>query len=818
MDGSIRVLTRFDNSQAEHDVHDFVEMAKDACDEVQRFSQDLGFGDVSAKEAKAITSAFKGIDKELQGNGKKLAKALIDRDAIEAELEKAKEAIRSEVLATNEGLPYSQSELDQKVDEAVGADKNVSKLESKWAEADAEVQQYSQDVQTGINKHSEMLRGTAEQLAKERRITAEKKKQQTVQKRFNALMSVANKGVGILGGLGKQMSKSIDGGVKSLKRFTMGLLGIRGLFMFVRQISQTIMANNETLKSQLDGIKNTIGVAFEPILYGIINAVVKVISYVNALISALSGINLVAKANKKAINAVGGSAKQLQNQLAGFDEMNVLSDNSGGGGGGGAKTLELDDVSGDKFFQQLKDAMEKGDWDGVGRVVANKFNEAIDKIDWETIKGKVSKGVIGVADFINGFFADFDMKDFGKTIAEGFNTIVLAIHDFIWNIDWANLGSQLANGLLGIIENIDVKQLWETFTGALFGAIEFLWNFINTIFDELGLSWGDFLSPIRFGKLVGDGVKKILGLIGTYLGDFLAEKCTGLGVWLGNLFDKIGEFKDKIKEGIEKAKEWLTEKVTAIKDFIIQFIVDTPNRIREQIDGTIENVKQAVENIKACFIMMKDGIKTLVIEPIKEWFNNAWDTIKNGAKNAWDGVKNVFSTVASFFQSTFQTAWQKVKDVFSTGGKIFTGIKDGIVTAFKSIVNGIIGGINKVIATPFNTINSVLSTIRNTSIMGIKPFANRLSNISVPQIPQLALGGVINQPTFAQIGEAGREAVLPLTNKSIMEELGKAIGEFVNQGTAGDIIIPITLGNKEIARYNVQVNQRQAFATNGGKW
>lgn len=663
----------------------------------------------------------------------------------------------------------------------------------------------------GVEKAREEASAKAKQEKIQERLNAR-------QKRFNALMGAVSKLSGNITNLGKKMTKSIDGSVKSLKRFAMGLLGIRGLFMFVRQISQTIMANNETLKSQLDGIKNTIGVAFEPILYGIINSIVKVISYVNALITALSGVNLVAKANKKAINAVGGSAKQLQNQLAGFDEMNVLSDNSGGGGGAGAKSLELDDVSGEKFFQQLKDAMEKGDWNGVGRIVANKFNEAIDKIDWETIKGKVSKGVIGIADFINGFFADFDMKDFGKTIAEGFNTIILAIHDFIWNIDWATLGSQLANGLLGLIENIDVKQLWETFTGALFGAVEFLWNFVNTIFDELGISWSDFLSPKKFGKLIADGIKKIASALGAYLGDFLAEKLTGLGVWLGNLLDKISEFKDKVKEGVGKVTEWLTEKGTALQNFIIQFIVDIPNKIKKQINSVVDNVKQSIDNIKACFIMMKDGIKTLVIDPIKEWFNNAWNTIKKGAQGAWDGIKKVFSTVASFFQSTFQSAWKKVKDVFSTGGKIFDGIKDGIVTAFKSIVNGIISGINKVVATPFNTLNSVLNTIRNISILGSKPFANKIGNISVPRIPQLALGGVINQPTFAQIGEAGKEAVLPLTNKSIMEELGKAIGEFVNQGTAGDIIIPITLGNKEIARYTVQVNQRQAFATNGGKW
>lgn len=139
-----------------------------------------------------------------------------------------------------------------------------------------------------------------------------------------------------------------------------------------------------------------------------------------------------------------------------------------------------------------------------------------------------------------------------------------------------------------------------------------------------------------------------------------------------------------------------------------------------------------------------------------------WNNLKNGASDAWTGIKNVFSHIADWFKDKFSQAWQAVKDVFSTGGEVFTGIVDGIEEAFKNTVNAIINGINHVIAIPFNAINDALDTIRNVSIAGIHPFDGLISRFDVPQIPQLAKGGIVNKATLAQIGEDGEEAVLPL--------------------------------------------------------
>lgn len=170
---------------------------------------------------------------------------------------------------------------------------------------------------------------------------------------------------------------------------------------------------------------------------------------------------------------------------------------------------------------------------------------------------------------------------------------------------------------------------------------------------------------------------------------------------------------------------------------------------------------------------------------IGEAFSKAWQKLKQGASDAWQGVKNIFSKVASFFGDIFSRAWKKVKDIFSTGGKIFDGIKDGIATAFKNIVNRLIRGINKVVAIPFNAINKTLSKIRDVNILGAEPFKNLISEISVPEIPELEYGGVLRKGQVGLLEGKGNEAVLPLERhtgalRKIADLLAENLGFDIN--------------------------------------
>lgn len=188
---------------------------------------------------------------------------------------------------------------------------------------------------------------------------------------------------------------------------------------------------------------------------------------------------------------------------------------------------------------------------------------------------------------------------------------------------------------------------------------------------------------------------------------------------------------------------------------VTNFFTATWNTIKDK-------AKAAWDSIAGVWKTVSGWFTKTVITPVTSAFDKAWTTLKNGASKAWEGIKSVFSKVATFFGDTFSKAWERVKAVFSTGGKIFDGIKDGIVSAFKTVVNAIIKGINKVVAVPFNGINKALDKIRDIEFLGIQPFKGLIQRISVPEIPLLAKGGVVKQATNAVIGEDGAEAVVPL--------------------------------------------------------
>ena len=189
-----------------------------------------------------------------------------------------------------------------------------------------------------------------------------------------------------------------------------------------------------------------------------------------------------------------------------------------------------------------------------------------------------------------------------------------------------------------------------------------------------------------------------------------------------------------------------------------------------------------------------------VIKPVGDFFSGLWE----GVKNSFIGV------------------WNFIKDAFSKGGQIFNGLKEGIVNVFITVVNSIISGINKIIRVPFDLINGLLNKIRNTSILGFKPFEGlwRENPLPVPQIPtiKLAKGAIANRPGRgipttgggARWAEAGQEAYLPLTDEQVMSTLGKKIGENVTI----QAVIPVYAYNRQVDKQIRIIKAEDDFAFN----
>lgn len=248
---------------------------------------------------------------------------------------------------------------------------------------------------------------------------------------------------------------------------------------------------------------------------------------------------------------------------------------------------------------------------------------------------------------------------------------------------------------------------------------------------------------------------------------------------------------------------------TTVIDPVANFFTNLWGGIKTAATLTIDVVKTAWSGLK-------DWFNNSIIIPVSTFFSEMWSSLKAGAVDAWEGIKSVFTPVVDWFENKFRAAWQKVKDVFSTGGKIFDGIKEGITEAFKTVVNAIIRGINKVIAIPFKAINNALDTIRDSEILGIKPFAGLLSRFDIPEIPLLARGGVLSKGQMALLEGRGAEAVIPLeNNKKWIAATAKALQQaLMNEGllAAGLQQAPVVNNNFSFTQNNTSPKALDALS------
>ena len=128
------------------------------------------------------------------------------------------------------------------------------------------------------------------------------------------------------------------------------------------------------LRAQITLAAREIGNLFIPALNSVLPVAIAVMKAIRALASSIaslfgvqlatvdySGITSAGDATSDltdSLDAAGGSASELKNKLAGFDELNVIQSEGGGGGGGGSTDLDLDSLDFElPGYDFLKDAV-----------------------------------------------------------------------------------------------------------------------------------------------------------------------------------------------------------------------------------------------------------------------------------------------------------------------------------------------------------------------------------------------------------------------------------------------------------------------------
>ena len=167
-----------------------------------------------------------------------------------------------------------------------------------------------------------------------------------------------------------------------------------------------------------------------PALTALANAAATVFAYLAKLVAVLTGKTVSsAKAAAKGMSGTSKAAKDAAKSLAGFDEIERLDkkDSSSGGSGASGITPNYDFDTQDSFLDSVLAAIEAGEWNRVGQLIAQKLNEALAAIPWPDIQDKAQTWATNIADTLNGFIARLDWRLVGSTIAQGLNTALLFV-------------------------------------------------------------------------------------------------------------------------------------------------------------------------------------------------------------------------------------------------------------------------------------------------------------------------------------------------------------------------------------------------------
>ena len=231
----------------------------------------------------------------------------------------------------------------------------------------------------------------------------------------------------------------------------------------------------------------------------------------------------------------------------------------------------------------------------------------------------------------------------------------------------------------------------------------------------------------NIGNLVTNVINTVISIL-QQLWSFVEPFFTEMFTWLMDFWNNTGS---KIFENVMGFVNGLIDLVSMIWNNVISpvidFLVKNLQPAFSVVFGTISGVVQGFGNTIGAIIKSVTGVLKGIIDFITGVFSGNWE-------KAWNGVKEIFSNIVS-----------------------------GLGNIIKAPINFII-----------STINGLIRGLNNIKIPDWVPIVGG-KGINIPQIPQLAEGGIVDKATLAMIGEGkSAEAVIPL-DRTLTKYMAEAL-------------------------------------------
>jgi len=431
------------------------------------------------------------------------------------------------------------------------------------------------------------------------------------------------------------------------------------------------------------------------------------------------------------------------------------------------KINELIDAIFEDFNMGINQSLDKferhGTLEKLGGIINNifvkigeNFPETVETVSRLIVAGLDLLGT-AISNAITGFFTGLD-KD-----PDAINSLVDSIIN-IANAVFSNIGTigealaEHKDDIVALIQGL-INKANEN-SGAWGKALQPL---VDTIIAVLqSLDWTKIRATL--GTILENA--HIPELIQEWAMTKFQAALTGIWVVVENFFGTIGVNIDQAIDNLfNSISTLLGVGIQSALALLLASLGVGQEEIEESIGGITEYLQQQGEYIA--------GIFKLAFDLVTVGFKTFGATLKGLLTGDFSGFKKIINDFASDFKQAFSGIYNFGKGIFEA----ISSIIKSIISTIKNAWNSTLGGLNIDIPNFIPVIGGNKWTI-----------------------PKMAIGGIVERQTLAQIGEDGKEAVLPLEkNTGWMDQLATRLAAQINSGAAANGgVINLNIGDKSI--------------------
>ena len=818
-DGEIRIKTKIENA----DMSSQLMQLENRMEKTARKAQQLEDAMREMESRKIPTEEYKEVQTQIQKAQDKLS-GLNDR------MEKFLELGGKKSSTSFKNMQYDMADLENTIAYAKGEMEAMEEDGTAFKDVKA-TEEY--------RKLSDQLGDTNREMAilskKHDEIIDKQKKVGSGAKQIEKVGKSAKKSAGLMSTLLSRLkgialsllifnwiTKAFNAMVESFKTGIQNMAKYSGSF---NERMSSLKSSIATLNAALGTLAAPIVSMVTPALARLCDWLTKAINTMNQFIALLSGQSTWTRAKQqqvdyaKSLEKTSGVAKKAAGALAAFDDLNVLQKNDSGGSGSSTAGMYEEVQVSDKMASKL------GKVKDLAKQIKEEFSvgwkKAFEKLGIDGQVQNIRSNLASIKDsFIDIFSAD-SVKNAAGNFAVTFVTSLGTIA-----ASFVSIGATIAQNLTGGIKKYlddnkdDIKKhltqmfdigadilLLAASAAAAFALIfsafgsdsgqQLTANLIQMFSDvflsvsAIAAQFADDILHMLLDPFVNNqddistavqGIIDVLAVFSGTVSDIVGQVGSGFNALYSNYISPfVINFTDGVSDLLGAFLEfWNNNMQPVLAEWATMFDDTYQSHLKPMIDAFMELLGVLIEYIQLFWDNYLKAPLQWIIENVLPMLQPILEDLGKQVKLAVDIIADVITTMIKVIKGVFAILGDLIrgdwKKLWEDAKQIFKDIVNGILSIAETMANGLVDAINRMV----QSINSIKFDVPDwIPGLGGKSFGGfNIPEVPRVTLPRLANGGITTGATLAEIGEAGREAVLPLEkNTGWMDALADKIAD-----------------------------------------